>query len=179
MTPRIDEVDKPTVGKFYMVPARKCIKGRPGFNIGTMVPTLGGLHEDADLGVAVHHWHIDWRFIAPGIVRDMVAWRYRSGRPHREAVTSRIMGIIMTPEYLSEEEEWIRRKMQRPHPTFPEWENGRKLERKYAGAVAKCLICPHRGMPLAGAPVRGGALVCPGHGLAFDRDTLVLKPRPA
>lgn len=41
-----------------------------------------------------------------------------------------------------------------------------------------CRTCPHRGISLVGAPVdERGAVVCPGHGLAWDKDTGILRPR--
>jgi len=178
--PKVEDVRKPIVGKFYWVRARQMIKNTFSLAKDDWIPLLGGEHEDTDIGSPEDHWHVDWRFMPTSVVRYRT--KGHSGktpettRP-RQSKPASLTGMILTRRQLGDEERLILRKMMRQHPTFPSWHGSRALEAKYAGAVAKCLICPHRGMPLAGAPVRNGALVCPGHGLAYDKDTLVLKPR--
>lgn len=65
--------------------------------------------------------------------------------------------------------------MHREHAVFPkqvDWME--KLETQYAKArLLPGLICPHRGVSCAGVSCAGNVstVVCPGHGLAWNRET--------
>lgn len=149
------------IGRYYRVP---CVDV-PMWN--GMVPVFGPLHEDREIiGFPEEHWHIDWRFVpsafidqrtSRGVVHGLVvSWKNARG------------GIVM-----------LRRKCRREMPDFPTHPHSgrevfwlRDLEANHRGARLKCgRICPHRGLPLAGCPVKDGVVVCPGHGLAWNVDT--------
>lgn len=157
-----DTVPEPCViGRYYRVP---CVNV-PFWK--TWVPVFGPLHEDKEIvNFPEEHWHIDWRFASAAFI----AKRTRPGAVHGQVVSQknttggivirrmkckREMPEFVTHPYQGKEVYWLR-----------------ELEEAHADARLKCgMICPHRGLPLAGCPVKDGVVVCPGHGLAWNVDT--------
>lgn len=155
------------IGRYYRVP---CV-WVPMWKI--KVPLFGPLHEDREIiGFPDEHWHIDWRFVPRAF---MDRWTSRRS-PH---------GLVLSKQNAVGSIETRRLKCKREMPVFPTHPNGNKpvfwladLEKAHADARLKCgRICPHRGLPLEGCPVRDGIVVCPGHGLAWDVETGALVRR--
>jgi hypothetical protein len=167
MTPKISDVDKPEVGKLYLVP---CVysswkKGARWW------PVIGPWHQDKEIQFDAFHFHYDFRFFPQRNMMDRSGLGYDLTRVHfipqswdgKKDTTTQ-------PEIV-----WRRRKMQREMPDFPlrlrsgELSNVCKtLEPIYKDAKLKCMTCPHRGMSLKGLPVKDGVVVCNGHGLRWN-----------
>lgn len=133
------------------------------------VPLLGPLHEDAEIvNFQEQHWHIDWRFVSQ---RE---WNHYCSFTTPLAVPISEKNVDGPPCHR-------RLKCKREMPIFPG--HGRviwlkELEAAYQNDNLKPgLICPHRGIPLAGCPAKDGVVVCPGHGLAWNIETGKLVPR--
>lgn len=179
MIPKIEDVEKPVVGSFYMVPCVYRGLWRPKY-----WPVIGPWHEDADLGVPNHHFHYDVRFFGGELWNHLTdQLRYQS-RSH----TAYVLGkVLSNPVGLGEEYPLFprRMKMVREMPEFPseEWHGGKskiamKLESEFKDVKMKCLTCPHRGMSLKGLPVGAdGTVVCNGHGLKWNIKTGAMVPR--
>ena len=149
------------IGRYYRVPCVEVPMWR------CMVPLFGPLHEDTEIiGFPEEHWHIDWRFTSPAF---MERWVYKR-IPH---------GTVLSRKNAVGAVEIRPRKCRREMPVFPTHPYSGKpvfwladLEKAHAEARLKCgMICPHRGLPLAGCPAKDGVVVCPGHGLAWDVET--------
>lgn len=181
---RIEDVSEPEVGRFYDVPAIRSVPSATfggSFWRGSMVPIIGTLHEDAEhINFPEEHWHVDWRFVGGYswhiIQKDVerhIAYYHHIGAGDDAILKRPIVKCSTVGEI-----ERVRMKCRRD---TPKWSNElpwtRALEDAYAGSSARCGVCPHRGMPLAGAPIENGARVCPGHGLAFDVTTGELRRR--
>lgn len=161
-------VGLPEIGRYYLVPTIVGARGR--------LPVIGPEHEDVEhIGVAKRHYHHDWRFMRPRDACGLLA-----GHAHE----ARYFGPILCPTPEGQKPLDRRLMCYRDMPTFPTsyarhddppatiaWM--RRLEEAYADAQIKldCAVCPHRGLPLNGLPVRDGVVVCPGHGLAWDMTT--------
>lgn len=174
----------PIVGRFYQVPcflhhyeSRRAVRQ-------TWVPIIGDLHEDSQIiGVAGQHWHYDWRFITQAQLR--ILWPMHAIGCDLESGChqGRCMGLVQFVRGQSPTVREQRKKCRRRGPCFPvayhDRHNNRlvtvnflgALEANYAGCRLKGLVCPHRGLPLNGQPVRDGVVVCPGHGLAWNTET--------
>ena len=179
---RVEDVEELTIGEFYDVPAVKWSadmdRGRsrstsaPYWFPG-IIPIMGPAHNDAEfIHFPEDHWHCDWRFV------DERRWRravfYSIGEPEY----GRALGKPISVKNTTGEILRVRRQCRRAHPIFPgfaQWLPA--LEAAYRDQNARCGVCPHRGIRLAGAPVVNGARVCPGHGLAFNVETGALQPR--
>jgi hypothetical protein len=129
------------VGQFYRVP---CVHGRY-FRHEADWPVIGPQHEDAEfVGFEFQHYHIDWRFVSKQQFSNL-GWNF--GAP---LMTSKQINVNGLPKPVMR-----RRKMQRAMQDFSEarWRAKwfPKMEAAYAGCKLKPgLICPHRGIPLAG-----------------------------
>lgn len=177
---RVEDAKEVIRGRLYEVPhvvwchSVAITYGRPEWVPRSLfIPILGGLHEDREIiGFPDDHWHIDWRFVPES------SWK-QIGKLHsdRDANTNAALRVISeknTTGIIFRK----RRKCLRSHITFPDigpWH--KKLEETYASTRMKCLTCPHRGISLVGAPVINGALICPGHGLAWHPKTGEMIPR--
>lgn len=176
---RIEEANEAIIGKTYDVPHVIWVgnvngSGKPHWVPGSLLlPILGPMHEDRELiGFPDDHWHIDWRFMPESSWKSIACWNI-----HRDVDTA-AAARVLSEQNTSRTIVRRRRKCIRPHITFPsigKWH--KKLEAAYSEHVMKCLVCPHRGISLVGAPVINGALVCPGHGLAWDKETGIMTPR--
>jgi hypothetical protein len=174
MIPRIEDVEAPVVGKWYMVPCVQVkIPSYAGWKQGEYFPIIGELHEDREvIGFNEEHVHPDFRFVRPSFIRYRTS---PSRYPYRKAAN--IFAVVISKQNFYESEP-RRFRCHQSHPLFPRlaaWQ--KQLEAKYAKTSARCMACPHRGISLKGAPVENGAYVCPGHGLAWNTETLKLQPR--
>lgn len=168
---RIDEIEgEPIIGREYLVPCveRRCVWG------DEWMPVIGAVHDDAEyIGVTKKHWHFDWRFC---------------DQPSVES--SDLARILYSDRAVSDRVKWIQLKCLRSMPEFPlqytdysgtthQSTFAAKLEAGYANVKMKCMICPHRGLPLSGLPVKDGTVVCPGHGLKWRLADGAMVPRVA
>lgn len=174
MIERVTEVETVEVGKRYLVP---CIRvDRPerpdvGPALGWL-PVIGPAHEDAAiLHFPIVHYHYDWRFVSTPQARRLYVFykgRLQEFWAHSKVETA--SGVI--------EKEWRAVRCRRVMSDFPAIARGSSfdqagLEDAFASQRLKpdCRVCPHRGLPLNGLPVREGAVVCPGHGLRWNLTT--------
>lgn len=136
-----------------------------------LVPVIGPPHTDPELNVTQEHWHVDWRFLTE---RQRIAWLSPHGLLHdAPKLVIQASACVGEPVTLS-------KKCVRSHP--PPWpEYFAWLQHRFAGKRAEtvdgCKRCPHRGVPIDGAPVVNGLAICPGHGLRFDGDTVASVER--
>lgn len=186
---KIEEVEFPEVGKVYEVPAvvwrqPSCGKIRPAWQ-DRIIPITGPEHEDAEhIGFVHRHWHIDWRFVS---IRawshiEVTAKRHRMhlsrNRDSLPKLAAHVAyGRVIVSGNTTGEVIRVKRTCRRllaPYPnkhTIPSVPWLTSLEEAYQNHSAKCGVCPHRGLSLAGSPMENGARVCPGHGLAWDKET--------
>lgn len=175
---RVDEMNEaPIVGRMYLVP---CLLWGNQWR-----PVVGGKHTDADLGVPEVHIHFDLRFTSKRELGDDSPERYMR---RVQRIERRGYGDFMPFEPGQERIEYRVRKCLRVQPEFPvpaQHESSKRrfaaFEAEYTGATAKgCRVCPHRGMRLDVCPTDSeGGVVCPGHGLRWNRNTGKLMPRIA
>lgn len=154
--------DSYTIGKYYAVP---CIKNPPWPSAGRWLPIIGPLHEDAEIVKFEYlHWHIDWRFVSGRFLSS-------TDSVSRRSVLARVLVLDVFHEVI------IRKmKCKRAMPEFPNASWLVELEPLFARCrLSRDLVCPHRGIPLAGCPVKDGLVVCPGHGLRWNVTTGELK----
>lgn len=179
MIQRIEDAKKVEIGRMFDVPHVKWMGNfqnsvKPYWVPSSLlIPILGPLHEDREIiGFPYNHWHIDWRFVP---VMQWIAIKKRSlHRERNTSAASKVLSDYNTDGVIVRK----KRKCLRSHITFPDigpWHV--EIEEAYHGSVMKCRVCPHRGISLVGAPVVNGAIICPGHGLAWDPETGKLKPR--
>ena len=180
----IEDAETVKVGETYFVNVVTTRKDSPG--VGASFPILGDEHSDADyISVFpdnVPHYHIDWRFIPdnlyPPLVKMLVevfgqyeaGWNAETHRNMQLAVVLPASVMVGCPQ------RW-------PLPVFrqqlrweayPDWLP--LLEQAYKDKRACDNVCPHRGISLTGAPAdQNGVRVCPGHGLAWDRDGCLVQ----
>lgn len=169
----VEEAAEVSIGRSYLVNVVKTMPYQ-GPWLGQEVPVLGTLHEDQELtGFRWKHWHVDWRFVTHGLM-DHVITRCKR-RPD-----DGFLGIpVYFPNRPLPDPRRVELECKREHAMFPsnvEWMA--TMEFAHRERRSDCKTCPHRGISLVGAPVDGrGARVCPGHGLAWDRETGELMPR--
>lgn len=168
MIQRVTDAERVEVGRYYMVPCVRVNRsslGGPGTGkrLGWL-PVIGPAHEDkAILDFSRVHYHYDWRFIDA---------KQASVIGH-DPTTGEALSAIETLVCVIEKQE-RKLRCRRAMPTFPlpppQVFPLAKLESAYASHRIKpdCRVCPHRGVPLNGLPVRDGAVVCPGHGLKWN-----------
>lgn len=171
---KIENIARPSVGLFYLVPCvlmPVMLVNRP-----VWLPIIGPWHEDKDIGVASYHFHFDLRFLSRHLfdqwqgVRAMARVQPRLGHLKSEVLSGSERDRDNPCPF-----SYRRRKMLREMPDFPRNDAG---EKEFAGVKMKCLVCPHRGMPLKHLPVGpDGTVVCNGHGLKWHATTGALVPR--
>jgi hypothetical protein len=172
---KIEDVANPEIGKFYLVP---CVRAdRKRNRKRDFWPIIGPWHEDADIGVAEHHFHYDVRFYTKNEYHSP----YSAAELSLGDIQPRNFQTAMHPpaaEFTPLPIVYKRLKMQRQMPEFPRDLAGfiPSLERKFAKVRLKCMTCPHRGMSLKGLPVAAdGTVVCNGHGLKWNVRTKKLS----
>lgn len=172
---RVEDAKEVEIGRTYELPhvvwchSAAITYGRPAWVPRSLfIPILGGLHEDREIiGFPDDHWHIDWRFV-PETSWRAIGKLYSRERDHNTTAAYRVISEKNTTGIIFRK----KRKCLRSHITFPsigQWHE--KLEETYASARMKCMTCPHRGISLIGSPAVNGALICPGHGLAWSAKT--------
>ena len=158
------------IGRSYKV---RCVRAQV-CGRRTIWPVMGPWHEDKEfIGFNDHHFHIDPRFLSDG------DFEFLALKSHG------ILGVVVTD--IEETRGYYRRsaypvvdlglrirRCRRPMLEYPRarahWI--RSLEAAFESAeVRESLICPHRGAPLQGLPVREGCVTCPLHGLRWDCET--------
>lgn len=172
---KIEDVDQPEVGSFYLVPCVEIILQR---RRGLFWLVIGTWHEDAKLGVPKFHFHHDVRFYTDARNKNPLNRGFHwGGNPAYN------LGKVLAPEISDEhnppEIVYRRMRMLRPMPDFPmSGFTGNKttmqitLEDEFKGVQLNCLKCPHRGMSLKGLPVAAdGTVICNGHGLKWNLKT--------
>jgi hypothetical protein len=178
-TQRIEDLDgPPVIGVFYDVP---CVLWKQHAERSAWVmPIIGPRHEDAEfLNFEHDHYHFDWRFTARPYYESIASHtRPRTGTVHaRVAAYSYPQSVVG-----GSTSEPFRRRL-RCKREMPEWPVVHHvhfaMENAFEGCVLKPgKICPHRGFDLSGVkPNESGQIVCPGHGLAFDKTTGCLVRR--
>ena len=160
--PKIESAGSVVVGNYYSVPHVATNKDVFHRKPGTLIPIIGPEHEDAEfINFPFDHWHIDWRFVNRSLFKQRGNGWVVLGTPINVSnTTNEIIHKV--------------RKCLREMPVFPParvpWRP--KLEAAYAGCKLKPgMVCPHRGIPLNGCPVKDGVVVCPGHGLRWNVET--------
>lgn len=147
------------IGRFYKVPT---VRGRL-YHIERDWPVIGPKHEDGKhISFPYQHFHIDWRFVS---VRD---YRRVCGR----AVVA-VAGIVLLegngrPNAVLPSPVIRYRKCVREIEPFPGAPWLAELQAAFADHKLKDMICPHRGLPLAGCPQTDDVVTCPGHGLKWN-----------
>lgn len=175
MIERIDEISgQPVIGKMYLVPCVHVKSGYVSFLKSDWTPVIGPKHDDAEIVSFVpEHFHIDWRFIRPSDIGD-------------EKEVLRSHGKVIDVKYVDRKIENRRRKCKQEMPEFPVKYNGidivswlPELERAFRDVKLKpdCRVCPHRGGPLTGLPVKNGMVVCSLHGLRWRLSDGAMVPR--
>lgn len=155
---KITEVDIATVGEFYLVPCVKVPAPIMGFNSGNFVPVIGDCHTDPEISFPELHFHYDLRFVKQ-IIRASVVVALRSYSPF-SYFPSRDEPIV-----------WRKKKCYRNQVEFPR-SFCAQLEPLYRHGRLKNNICPHKGANLSGcAPDEYGRVICPLHGLRWDKAT--------
>ena len=160
-------------------------------------PTAGPWHEDREwIGFDLHHFHIDWRFVAQNVIDGIVK---KNGRPyekgHGKVLSSQvIVAEMIIPEGGSvldrrrqdglpegKEDQWMKwqgRICVNEDPAS--WHESEKWVVEWFGKLENAyqdtdlvrkghrLFCPHKGMELTDMTVAGdGTIECPLHGLKW------------
>lgn len=151
------------IGRFYRVP---CVltNGHAWLGSGWQ-PVIGPMHEDRGAVNFPHqHWHIDLRFLPKKNVH--IGLHHLFGIPIMKEDRYGRAVVTAGPELRL-------KKYQRPMPSYPvekaQWLG--KLKAECAHMKLQNMICPHRGMPLAGCEQDGDEVQCPGHGLRWNVKT--------
>lgn len=131
------------------------------------LPLLNDFQQDDDfIHERRYHAHIDYRFLSDRWFRHFERVRGLSGgRLFQDVIT-------FPEEYLRGAHREFRQ--MECHRTFESLDYSPAywippLESKYGCAALKNGKCPHRGTPRAAFMERNGELVCPAHGLKWDR----------
>lgn len=176
----VEDVSEVLVGRTYLVNTIRTLT-RSVWQ-GERAPLLGTMHEDRQLIGFIHdHIHVDWRFVSHAQI-EFITGQVRYENPDRTMFS--LLGFPLSVGYaisIGANQKRIPLECKRTFAVFPDdskWMAD--LERAYIGKRACKDICPHRGISLVDAPEDPnipGSRVCPGHGLCFDRETGVLRPR--
>lgn len=185
MKERIETVSNPVVGQVYLVPcifSGNCAMAGRSHHYW---PIIGPWHEDVSLGFEHWHYHFDFRFFT-----DMEMASYNTpARNFARVQLSATVGHNDNGQKIYSDEALPvsrrRMKMLRQMPEFPKsldptgrkMEFVRKAEAQCRHLRMKCMVCPHRGMPLTGMPIKDGAIVCNGHGVKWNVETGEMIPR--
>ena len=169
-------------------------------------PIAGTFHEDNEtVGFPHYHYHIDWRFVAPKLRRDIAhAIGEGEDRMANAIITAshiRALGQqghhnsgqngAIPLEPTTPTRSWYRRLKRAAYIAQPvRWSaiGTRHWHRRMEDAVRGCAMhmaedgsrtCPHRGTDLTSVePDQNGIIECPAHGLHWNARTGDLVPRP-
>jgi hypothetical protein len=186
-TPRVEDVERVEVGRWYMVPT--CFY--PYYSRLQPWPVIGPRHEDGEwIGYPHQHFHVDGRFLddrtwswlgrrAWQRVRDS-AFFLDEHKPHAAEITVALQPLMILgrdhPEPV-----WRRRRCARDfrHTGGVRSNPFPRLVAHFKGA--QCLkrdgawVCPHKGARLTMPPEPGDVIVCPLHGLRIDPATGIVR----
>lgn len=165
--------DVPVIGKFYMVPAIQVVDW---YHFAGFIPIIGYEHEDSEIiNFPAMHFHIDWGFISERAMRHCGPVGHRrygiivQRQAHAHRKPPRNDGeLLAIGEPVLKRMKYKRRMEPFPH-SIAKWT--KPLHEKYACARLINGACPHRGVLASQMISDGDTLVCPGHGLRFDRFT--------
>lgn len=187
--PDIETAHEVVVGRYYRVPCTLdgYVDWREPRRLNVVVPILGPLHEDRKfIRFPQQHWHIDWRFVTALFMESRLESYREQTRdgPYYQSFTQPLVSVI-APNLIP-----IHR---RPH-SHPAFAGGKmvirrtlRCKRLFAEFPADAFwipelelamrdnvvcdnICPHRGISLKGVESTDGmTVVCPGHGLRWDK----------
>lgn len=186
MAPNVEDVSEVEIGKRYWVPTVVSTLNPKHLRV---VPVVGPLHEDAEfISFPDRHWHPDRRFVSE-------AWLKDNERNHWAVVltpypTNRNLGPFggvpsKDNEPLVTLGERRLLKCKRLIDSFGHLRDREvaipwtaKLERAYRNERLRKMICPHRGISCVGVIAESdGGVVCPGHGLKWNRESGSLMSR--
>ena len=146
--PLVTEVESVEVGRFYLVP---CVYMPPdgSRSLTGWAPIIGPRHSDEEtIKFPDEHYHYDFRFVTAAQMSKILGLREPAIAP----------AVVLDSKYVKDTR-WRRRMCRHAGP--PEWPYQRSpwmaaLEDAYASHRLKpdCRVCPHRGLPLNGQPVR-------------------------
>lgn len=165
------EGDAPVVGKLYRVLSVHTddIKMQGWF------PALGPRHDDLELSFPEQHWHFDLRFV-DGYLDDPKVTTFRMDNGAAAGVEGNAehpaaaFGVITDDDLVEPPTMKIWRCMRKmpPNPCnfirLAYWYRDHKIDPENP-------VCPHKGMPLSGVPSVLSCLICPLHGLIWDKKT--------
>jgi len=189
----IEDAAEVVVGRTYLVNTVETLKGSVWG--AHRAPILGTLHEDRDvIGFLPDHIHVDWRFVSHAkyehVAKNVQLQKDAQNLPGFTLLSLPLsVNYTLANEYRTGDKQPERRALEckRLFDVWPEtvpWmadlERAYQAKRAMVGRNGCRDICPHRGISLVGAPEDPGipgSRVCPGHGLCFDRETGVLRPR--
>lgn len=171
MTPRLEDVESPVVGKFYIVPVvfHRTWKRE--------VAIYGPAHEDKEfLNFEDIHWHVDWRFASKRFYDHKRLSRSRG--ISLDECNRYLHGIVANRELCNAPYE-KKRKMMRETPPYPRADTVpwlKKLEEAFTfHRLPRCRTCPHKGISLKHVkPNAQGLVTCTGHGLTWNVNTGML-----
>jgi Rieske [2Fe-2S] domain len=196
---RADELTAPPViGKNYLVRCLKMDGLAASFYPGIeWMPIIGDLHEDSNIiDFNYWHYHIDFRFVPKdsfGLLTQHTLHPEKTGFHFSKVMI--VKGENLNPKTNQSERdqvchsasgliEYRKLKCKRVMGEFPamypnlfkepiEVRFMRKLQNAYKGCkLKKDHYCPHKRFNLSSIPANeNGIIVCPGHGLAFDKET--------
>lgn len=172
-------IEQPLVGRRYKV---ECVyipdhEFPFSFQYIGWWPVLGPEHEDREiLNFPYPHRHYDFRFLNKRQFEFLT--RRVSIEPFARVL--QFHGRELKTEY----RDVICHRIMPTYPTemLESWEGGwyKPLQEAFKDTCLKdCLVCPHRGFPLASLPDEGnGVVTCRGHGLRWNTVTRELVTTP-
>lgn len=169
---KISEVPNPIVGKFYLVPCVEVLSPYVAYyKKGEFAPMMGEPHTDSEIGVNFLHYHYDWRFV--NLQKQGAAFFMN---PYSPAINLDPSGRGINP--FSKEIVCKKKRLRRLTVDFPGF-LAKTLEPLYReSALVDCRTCPHRGFDLGNIPPgEDGNVICPGHGLKWDKGSGRMVPR--
>lgn len=167
--------DVPTVliGREILLKTGDTLTIDPWWGFKGALPVLTDFHTDehfVTLGTVGVHAHIDYRFLPPRAFKLFE----RAFRASDEELWQQVLKLSGgDPQHLMSGIRAVPRRMKcYRHLNALPYETAHwmaRLQKKYACAALKKGKCPHRGTPAAAMIPVGGLLVCPAHGLRFDK----------
>lgn len=165
---------EPVIGQTYMV---RSVMAKI-FSQEEPVPVIGTAHSDKAYGFGEDkHWHLDYRFLSERIYQGFVKQVRAEDAMYVNDKAETVLRYVVDHDNVDFEERAVKRpfKYLRKMPVYPIQSCNWMVEAlsKFAGKKIdpKRPVCPHRGVCLRGMQTEKNAIVCPGHGLAWDSKT--------
>ncbi len=175
------------IGKLYLVNVggidTSKIEGMEKVGLSLVLPLLGDRHIDREIEKDIpEHWHVDFRFtVSP--MHEVICRTFESNWIKSHGVkpydVNFHLAMVVNDFILADKPRRKALICQRHHSLY----NKKaaflpKLERMYLSKRVSCGRCPHKEISLNGAPEdKNGGIVCPGHGLRWNKFTGALMPR--